>query len=244
MPDQPGRVYRSPIRFRVVAGVPVAVLVLAGCSDGDSSDAAGSDPAAVLAAYQEARNSGDMDARMALYADDAVITGYPSDSASVGESEPVATTDEIRQYESERPSFQRPEDATELFNIQVSGNRVSFDQRFFNDEGDCFGDSGNELTIEDGRITLYDWGPLMTATKTQHRRRDAPRNGESTISDGSMKVWRLLQNACGLNGSAGANPERDRDPVGRVRPRALGDRDPHTRSGIGRVSCGRNLRRD
>jgi hypothetical protein len=60
-----------------------------------------------------------------------------------------------------------------IFNIQVSGNRVSFDQRFFNDEGDCFGDSGNEVTIEDGRITLYDWGPLMTATKTQHRRRNA-----------------------------------------------------------------------
>ncbi len=147
-----------PIRFRVVVGVLVAVLVLAGCSDDDSGDAAGSDPASVLAAYQEARNSSDTDALMALYGDDAVITGHPSDSVSVGESEPVATTDEIRRFESERPSFQRPEDATEFFNIEVSGNRVSFDQRFFNDEGDCFGDSGNEVTIEDGKITLYNWG--------------------------------------------------------------------------------------
>ena len=158
--DQPGRVYRSPIRFRVVAGVLVAVLVLAGCSDDDSGDAAGSDPAAVLAAYQEARNSGDMDALMAFYSDDAVVTNAPFDSISTGEDEPVATgVDEIRALESERPSFQRPEDATEFINVQVSGNRVTFDQTFFNDEEECFGDSGNEVTIEDGKITLYAWGP-------------------------------------------------------------------------------------
>ena len=64
--DPPGRVYRSPRRFRVGAGVLVAVLVLAGCSDDDSDDATDSDPAAVLAAYEETRNAGDVDAVMAL----------------------------------------------------------------------------------------------------------------------------------------------------------------------------------
>jgi hypothetical protein len=127
----------------------------------EPSDTADSDPAGVIEDYQEARNSGDMDALMALYADDAVITGHPLDSNSLGDPglEPFADVDQLRLIESDRASFQRPEDATEFFNIQVEGNRVSFDDRFFNEDGDCFGRSGGEVTVEDGKITLYDWGP-------------------------------------------------------------------------------------
>jgi hypothetical protein len=49
--DHPGRVYRSPMRFRVVAGVLLAVVVLAGCGDDDANQA---DPGAVLADHDEA----------------------------------------------------------------------------------------------------------------------------------------------------------------------------------------------
>jgi len=46
--DRLWRAYRSPMRFGVAAGVLVAIVVLAGCGDDDSSAAADSDPAAVV----------------------------------------------------------------------------------------------------------------------------------------------------------------------------------------------------
>ena len=58
-----------------------AVLVLAGCGDDDSSAAADSDPAAVIAAYEAAFNAHDLDEVVAVFATDAVIsvdlTRYP-----------------------------------------------------------------------------------------------------------------------------------------------------------------------
>ena len=48
--------------------------------------------------------------------------------------------------------------ATEYLNMRVDGNRVSFDTRFFNDSGDCFGTSGSEVTIQGHKIALYDCG--------------------------------------------------------------------------------------
>ena len=160
--EQPRRAHRSPIRVGgVVGGILLIAVVLVGCGDDDSGDTAGSDPTAVLADYEDARNAGDIDALMSLYAADAVVTAHPRDSHSVDDpgDEPVANgIDEIRVLEFDLPTFQRPEDATEFFNVQVSGNRVTFDQRFFNDDGDCFGDSGNEVTLQDDKITHYDWG--------------------------------------------------------------------------------------
>ncbi len=40
----------------------------------------------------------------------------------------------------------------------VSGNTVTFKETFFNEEGDCFSSTGNDVTVEDDKITLYVWG--------------------------------------------------------------------------------------
>jgi hypothetical protein len=139
----------APMRFGVVAGALLAVLVLAGCSDDDSGDAAGSDPAAVLAAYQETRNSGDVDAVMAFYAEDAVVEN--DDGVATGVSE-------IRILEAEVPGIQGSTGGIEFTDLVVSGNTVTFKETFMNEAGDCFSSAGNEVTIEDGKITLYVWG--------------------------------------------------------------------------------------
>ena len=151
--DPPGRVYRSPRRFRVGAGVLVAVLVLAGCSDDDSGDATDSDPAAVLAAYEETRNSEDVDAVMGFYADDAVVENHP------GDDDGVATgVSEIRILEAQIPENQGSTGGIEFTDLVVSGNTVTFKETSMNEDGDCFSSTGNEVTVEDDKITLYVWG--------------------------------------------------------------------------------------
>ncbi len=151
--DRPKRAHRSPISLRVVAGVLVAVLVFAGCSDDDSGDATDSDPAAVLAAYEEARNSGDVDAVMGFYAEDAVVENDP------GDDDGVATgVSEIRILEARVPGIQGSTGGIEFTDLVVSGNTVIFNETFMNEDGDCFSSTGNEVTVEDDKITLYVWG--------------------------------------------------------------------------------------
>ncbi len=143
----------APMRFGVVAGVLVAVLVLAGCSDDDSGDATDSDPAAVLAAYKEARNAGDVDAVMAFYAEDAVVENHP------GDDDGVATgVSEIRILEAQVPGIQGSTGGIEFTDLVVSGNTVTFKETFMHKDGDCFSSTGNEVTVEDDKITLYVWG--------------------------------------------------------------------------------------
>ena len=73
--DQRRRVHRPPRGIFVVGGVILAAtLIIAGCGDDDDDQA---DPAGVLANYEDTRNSGDLDALMSLYADDAVVLDLP-----------------------------------------------------------------------------------------------------------------------------------------------------------------------
>lgn len=83
-------------------------------------------PAAVLAAYEEARNSNDYDALRELYADDAVITGHPLDT-----SDPqVADVDEFVALKTQRGN-EHPEEATTFANVEVFGDRATFAHLFF-----------------------------------------------------------------------------------------------------------------
>jgi hypothetical protein len=112
-------------------------------------------PAAVLAEYQEARNAGDVDALMSLYATTAVVNEHPLDEGRF----PVAFgVDEIRLLEAQVPGIQRAENATEYSAIEVSGNRATFTQRFIDDAGSCSSSAGNEIVVQDGKITQYTWG--------------------------------------------------------------------------------------
>jgi ketosteroid isomerase-like protein len=131
----------------VVAVVMTVALVAAGCSS--ESD----DPAAVLAAYETARNSGDVDAVMALYADNAVVENHPlANTTREG-------TAEIRALETQVPAIQGSTGGIEFTDTVVSGNSVTANYAFFNVDGECFGGKDTEVSVEDDKITLYVWGP-------------------------------------------------------------------------------------
>ena len=133
----------------------VMVLVVAACGSSDD------DPAAVLADYAEARNSGDVDTVVALYADDAVVRDHVLDDDGV-----ATGVDEIRALEEQIPAVQGSGDGIELVDMEVSGNTVLFSSRFFfgadgiraRSGAGCAGSVGHTATVEDGKITLVDWG--------------------------------------------------------------------------------------
>jgi acetyl esterase/lipase len=151
----------------LIAGVVVLAAVAGSCASADSSDTndavadpsadssepgdAVADPSVVVADHLAARNAGDLAAQMALYADDAVVIGHALDDDGSAQG-----VDEIRQLEDWQVDF--PGTVTEYFDVEVSGDTVTFDHRFFADDGECFGKVGNEMTVVDGKITRYDWG--------------------------------------------------------------------------------------
>jgi ketosteroid isomerase-like protein len=136
------------MKFRPITAIVMAlVLTAVGCSS--SSE----DPESVLRAYEAARNSGETDAVMALYAEDAVVENHPLDTTS-----PATGVLEIRGYEGQVPSIQGSTGGTEYTELEVSGNTVTFNHAFVNDDGTCFGGTGNQVTVDDDKITLFVWG--------------------------------------------------------------------------------------
>ncbi len=141
------RMPKTPVMGAAFMVVGFALL-LAACS-GNSAD-----PAAVLVDYQDARNSGDVDAVMAFYAEDAVVKDHPLGGDGIANG-----VDEIRSLEARVPMLQGSTGGIEFTDMVVSGNTVTFNHKFFNASGGCFGGLGGKVTVEDGKITLYDWGP-------------------------------------------------------------------------------------
>ena len=130
----------------VIALAVMFVLVACG---GDDDDAAGGDPAAVLAEYEDARNAGDVDALVALYAEDAVIIGH-----SLDEADAMADVAELRALEGRVFA----DGVTKYTQLEVDGNTVTFRQELSLPDGRCFGGDGQRVTVEDGKITRYAWG--------------------------------------------------------------------------------------
>lgn len=122
-------------------------MIVGACGGGDA------DPAAVLAGYQEARNSGDVDAVMAFYAEDAVVEFHPLDDDGV-----ASGIFEIRSLEAQVPGIQGATGGIEFTDLVVSGNVVTFNETFYNADGDCFSGAGNEVIVEDDKIILFEWG--------------------------------------------------------------------------------------
>jgi hypothetical protein len=136
------------MKFPLLTAIVMAlVLTAVGCSS--SSE----DPESVLRAHEAARNSGDVDAVMALYAEDAVVEDHPLDSDEVATG--VA---EIRRYELQFPAAIDPTGGIEYTELEVSDNTVTFNHKFVNTDGDCFGGTGDQVTVENDKITLYNWG--------------------------------------------------------------------------------------
>jgi hypothetical protein len=149
----------------VVVAVGAVVLLASGGGDDLAPTAPGEDPASILAAYFEAHNSGDVEAAIAFFADDAVVFDHPQDF------DDIATGDEIRLLEREHPLVQGSGDGMEVFNVTVDGSTVTFHHRFFYGAdgihsglvAGCAGSVFDSVTVVDGKITVYDWG---TQTRT------------------------------------------------------------------------------
>ena len=144
------------MKFRLPIAMVVALTLTAmGCSS--SSD----DPASVLADYAEARNSGDVDAVMAFYADDAVFIGHALDDDGV-----ATGIDEIRVLEEQVPAVQGSGAGVEYFDIVVSGSTATFRHRFFygadgtrsGGSAGCGGGIDAKVTVDNGKITLRERG--------------------------------------------------------------------------------------
>lgn len=128
-----------------------AALLLAACGD-DSADAESSDtgPAAVIEAYTEAYNSGDIDAVMVLFTEDSVVTGHPFSNKSEGLLE-------IRTVQIEDISSGASENAYTISNVEVSGDTVTWDHLWVSDDGSEFCQTGQTAVIEDGKIVSWTW---------------------------------------------------------------------------------------
>jgi ketosteroid isomerase-like protein len=148
-PTPPKRRRRGAIAavaaFAVIIVAVGAAVVLNRPSDEVSPAAAG-----VLADYEDARNSGDVDAVMAFYAEDAVVVGHPLDSDGL-----AMGLIEIHRLENRVPRIQGSTGGIEYTEMVVSGNTVTFNTTFHNSEGDCFGEAGHRVTVENGRITRW-----------------------------------------------------------------------------------------
>ena len=75
----------------------MAISLLVGACGGSEA----TDPATVLAEYENARNSGDVDGLISLYADDAIVTRHPLDDDGTAHG-----VEEIRLLESRGASIQ------------------------------------------------------------------------------------------------------------------------------------------
>jgi len=42
--------------------------------------------------------------------------------------------------------------------LEVSGNTMIFNHAFVTEDGDCFGATGNQVTVDDDKMTLFVWG--------------------------------------------------------------------------------------
>lgn len=105
------------MKIRLIALSAIMLAVLVSCASAASTDE--TDPVSVVKAYYDAENADDLDAVMALIADDAVFT-FPLEGQHTG-------TDEIREWE--QYAMQKGGEF-ELSNIQVAGDTVTFTANF------------------------------------------------------------------------------------------------------------------
>ncbi len=134
---------------RLIATANSIALILGACGGDDS------DPAAVLADYLEVWNAEDGEAVMVFYAEDAVIEGHPEDTDGLATGK-----SEILLLELRMQTNQGSTGRLEFTNMVVSGNTVTFDDIFHNGDGDCFSSTGDEVTVEGDKITLYVFGDI------------------------------------------------------------------------------------
>ena len=128
----------------------VSLLVLASaCTSGD--------PAAVMEAFVAANNAGDTETMIALFSEDGVYV--------TGEGFEYEAGAPLRGRIEDRYSRGQPTDSTELINVSVDGNVVSFDYNFIAIDGSCWTITGYRAVIEGDKILRYESAPRDNYTQ-------------------------------------------------------------------------------
>jgi ketosteroid isomerase-like protein len=124
------------------------LLILAACGNDGSSD-----PAAVVEGYVAAYNAGDVDAVVAFYVEDAVITGHPFATRTQGSG---AIRDLMVR---DIAASDKSGESYEVSNVQVKGDTVTWEHLWKSGAGiECVG-TGNNAEVLDGKIASYTFAP-------------------------------------------------------------------------------------
>lgn len=132
------------VRRRLLVAVASVVLALGACGGDDT------DPAGVIDDYVAAYNSGDIDAVMALFSEESVVTRHPFANRSEG-------LDAIRDLQVSDIGAAATSDAYTISNVEVSGDTVTWDHAWTNDEGSQFCQQGHSAVIQDGKFLTWAW---------------------------------------------------------------------------------------
>ena len=144
----------------VLAGAAAfAAVVLAGAAlmavltEGDTTPIAATaqGPAAIIEAYIEAYNANDIDGVMALFSEESVVIDAPLDPQASGQSRGLR---QIRSLHRADMRSAADENAYTISNVEVSGNTVSWDHVWINEDGTEWCAAGHSAMIEDGLYTL------------------------------------------------------------------------------------------
>ncbi len=100
--------------------------------------------------FVDAYNSGDIDAVMAFFTDESVMTGHPFTAEAAG---PIA----IRAVQSEDLASAATGAAYTISNVEVSVTTVTWDHVWNNNVGQQWCGVGHNAVIEDGKILSWTW---------------------------------------------------------------------------------------
>ena len=130
----------------LVATIAVITAIVLATSDSDSDAAADRSPGAVLFAFQDAYNAGDVDGILDQFAPEAAITRYPNlitNATGTDQIEALFTseTDDGAQYQ--------------FSEVEVEGSTVTFRHRWTAEA--CTTAQGHRMVVENGLIQSWEW---------------------------------------------------------------------------------------
>lgn len=107
-------------------------------------------PADVVQSFVDAYNANDIDAVVALFAEDAVLRGHPS-------GPPEAEGETIRNVFAASLGESASEEPYQVSNVQVENNTVTWDFVFTDSNGVEYCTDGHSAVIEGGKVVSWDF---------------------------------------------------------------------------------------
>ncbi len=107
-------------------------------------------PSQTISAYVTAYNAHDIDAVMAFFTEESVVTDHPFAVEAAGLSS-------IRILHSQDIRSAAESNAYRISNVEVTGDTVTWDHVWTNDQGEKYCKQGQSAIIEDGTILVWTW---------------------------------------------------------------------------------------